>query len=819
MYSIGFKLALIAIMLAGCSAGDQTVNGGGTPEPQFSERAWIDEQELALNPNLHAQHHQTVVLELKDTPANNGLALVEETVHRLRYYLAKQTMIGYALDAQNPCIKGIVIDDGTGRRLIAINRETPAVQMLLNSGRYVMTVTEVSPLPQHCSKVFIYSPQAAVTTPAKISALSAAPPGDFTDNVLRLFGSVDQYGQGHYYATDNPGANVQYVHNGPQLQTNGLILKRFDRNCWDDNCSVNLNTQTDKMFTLSRDQNSSSWILKNGNGKAFGCYVYGPGVSTYQYMFDASQSSGAIFGFIPSSPVDQSSGCYIKDFGRQIYYPFSFDLTPGGTVHDFMFRISRLFCGDNYNNSCPRSVKGFIVNLQAAGATDRDNDGYIGGVNGTIQTHQDGLFPLHEVIRWHVDSANLPQTPQAGEVILYALPHYKGQALVLNTDTDYSKFPLVLNSFTVGSVKLAHDTTTITFGKSTTIGINTDDTSEMGLLLNSPESPYRANFSVFAAIKVVISNSCPDCNLEGADLSGLALDNRDFSGTNFIDARLNNASLQKSNLKGAYLQGANLNYANLKGANLCRALLNASPNTSRSTSLSGAYLSGANLAYTQMIGAQMDHISFHNPFANTCAPDENCNLNQMCSSAYKATLTGADFTGAYIPGLDLSGANLQQTTFSNAFALGTNFTGASLSNTTSGVLSRFNQTVLLGALFDNASVQGVTFFGAFVDDPTNPPPASKNAVVLLSSLYTGASGSKHSGTQVCTEYALKANTSLPPTTDATVICPDGSSGPCNGAQWLPMVPISSLNGILLLTSPPATPVAPAACAGVIDFLW
>jgi len=72
------------------------------------------------------------------------------------------------------------------------------------------------------------------------------------------------------------------------------------------------------------------------------------------------------------------------------------------------------------------------------------------------------------------------------------------------------------------------------------------------------------------------TNTCKNCDLSGAKLSGLDLTYADLSGSNLSGADLTNTIMQSANLSGANLSGANCTGANfneavLKGANVANA--------------------------------------------------------------------------------------------------------------------------------------------------------------------------------------------------------------------------------------------------------
>jgi len=77
-------------------------------------------------------------------------------------------------------------------------------------------------------------------------------------------------------------------------------------------------------------------------------------------------------------------------------------------------------------------------------------------------------------------------------------------------------------------------------------------------------------------VKLKETNSCPGCDLHGADLSYALLNDADLSGANLTGANLEGAYLDTANLSdadlgGANLEGADLTNASVKGANFVGA--------------------------------------------------------------------------------------------------------------------------------------------------------------------------------------------------------------------------------------------------------
>jgi uncharacterized protein YjbI with pentapeptide repeats len=88
------------------------------------------------------------------------------------------------------------------------------------------------------------------------------------------------------------------------------------------------------------------------------------------------------------------------------------------------------------------------------------------------------------------------------------------------------------------------------------------------------------------------TNSCPFCNLRGANLGSANL-----IGANLFHANLRGANLTNAKLMHSYLNSADLTKAKLKRADLTYADLS-------STHLSAANLEGANLQEANLVGAR-----------------------------------------------------------------------------------------------------------------------------------------------------------------------------------------------------------------------
>ncbi len=179
--------------------------------------------------------------------------------------------------------------------------------------------------------------------------------------------------------------------------------------------------------------------------------------------------------------------------------------------------------------------------------------------------------------------------------------------------------------------------------------------------------------------KLVSSNECPKCSLEGLDLQ----------------TDLGNKSLQNVKLGGANLKNANLKRADLRKAQLQNANL-------RSAKLGGAKLNGAKLT-----GARLKHATLDRAFLEENADLENADL--QFASLKNAHLKGANLKGADLQKAKLNGAKLKGAKFGGADLRKADFTGASLQQ------AEFKGVLLQHAIFKSAYLQNVDFEGAYLD--------------------------------------------------------------------------------------------------------
>lgn len=129
------------------------------------------------------------------------------------------------------------------------------------------------------------------------------------------------------------------------------------------------------------------------------------------------------------------------------------------------------------------------------------------------------------------------------------------------------------------------------------------------------------------------TKECVRCNLQGADLAKVNLNDANLEGANLAGADLSQARLSDAYLVGANLAGAKLVDANLSSAKLLYATLT-------DADLSQAQLDGVNFSYADLSGATLSGAS------GILVVMVNANLSQ------------ADLANVELPGIDLSLANL-----------------------------------------------------------------------------------------------------------------------------------------------------------------
>ncbi|WHZ23878.1 MAG: hypothetical protein OJF47_002990 [Nitrospira sp.] len=289
--------------------------------------------------------------------------------------------------------------------------------------------------------------------------------------------------------------------------------------------------------------------------------------------------------------------------------------------------------------------------------------------------------------------------------------------------------------------------------------------------------------------------------LEHASFQGATLDNATgLSGTTAASSRLsaakfNKASVQNVDLSNAQLYGAQFTNANLTNSSLAGSFLSANtaatPPIETAAVFDGAHLRNVNLADAKLQGASFQFASFYGSFGGA-TPAFPCKTNCAgpgftcgCATASGADLTGADFSNAYLFGVDFTGktTTINGTQFGSAILTGASFAGAQF-QVSGGAAPDFTKALLQGAIFDStANLVNTRLLNAFVDFGAATNPNQGNILyLLLSADYTGFRGWSGASTP-CVQTAYANFTAVPPHVSMT--CPNGNSMVCGAGQPAP----------------------------------
>ncbi len=269
----------------------------------------------------------------------------------------------------------------------------------------------------------------------------------------------------------------------------------------------------------------------------------------------------------------------------------------------------------------------------------------------------------------------------------------------------------------------------------------------------------------------------------GAVLSGLDLSKRVLQKASFREAVLAKSGAVPATL----LTGADLTHADFSGADLCHLDLAGSKKTSHvvfdSATLRAVNLAGADLSFASFQGARLDGTDDTKAAtlsdANLIDTDfSNAQLSAVdFSGAYlygdKASVAGAtmrlaNFTNAYLTGLDLSATQqgqMEATQFDGACLANSNFKGVDVGSHKGKVCS-FVGACLQGADFSDASLVGANLTDAAV--------ATEKGELDVTLQIDG---------KPQTLPIPFKPTKLPASvTDGTTICPNDDTGPCVGSK-------------------------------------
>ena len=306
--------------------------------------------------------------------------------------------------------------------------------------------------------------------------------------------------------------------------------------------------------------------------------------------------------------------------------------------------------------------------------------------------------------------------PDYGQVALFNTADCSGPAMVVDQYDLAAMLPGPLGAFN-GSVLLGVSTGADVYEQTLYRGATRHLIASGCIAPGSGFKPASIRVQPTTAEMVFSTKSCERCNLSGMDLSGRDLQNAKLAGSNLNNAHLNKANLAGADMRQAFLQGAQLPNANLDAANLCGAKLNAAPSTAGSSNvaanLAGAFLRNANLSKSNVSGVNFNDSNFYSANAGACSTSAcDTYARPVCASAAGASLDGAQFSNAYLVGVDMSNVHGSGAVFSNAVLTGAHFNNAVLSPL-EGKPANFSSAFIHGADFTSADLTNATFTNAY----------------------------------------------------------------------------------------------------------
>ena len=350
------------------------------------------------------------------------------------------------------------------------------------------------------------------------------------------------------------------------------------------------------------------------------------------------------------------------------------------------------------------------------------------------------------------DTAEISRNLPEGEVALFEDCNYGGKMWVLGEETpDFSTLsgPGFELDNAISSIRVGQDTTAILYSGSAYQGTRQEFIADTPCLQGTSIGDNTASALQFGhAIDVLISsNQCVGCKLAGvdlqqADLRGVDLRQADLRGANLFKAKLRKAKFNDALLSGS---DTNLNFTELRQADLTGADLS-------HASLEGADLRQAVLAYTVLTDAKLTGAHIYQ------IGDSHLDLTL-------ATLDGADFSGALMAQVKLSG---------------------SIKN------AKFNRAVLVNAEFDNSVLDETTFNGAWLAG-VNFTGASSVRNTHLTNACVSIKEGTWNFPELQRSYGYKKTVLGVLATDTSVFCPNGSSG----TQCCPSGDVASCDARLL----------------------
>lgn len=223
------------------------------------------------------------------------------------------------------------------------------------------------------------------------------------------------------------------------------------------------------------------------------------------------------------------------------------------------------------------------------------------------------------------------------------------------------------------------------------------------------------------------------------------LQKRDFS-----DALMEGVDFYEINLQGAVfdnaqLHGADFSYANLKDASFKGAQLGVAPGSSlkRPANMKGAYMPGVDLSNADLRSVDLTqaHIYGKAKFVKTQLDSADLSLALLPEAQFSGSLTNASFNGALLVNAIFNGASLSNAKFDSAYLQGVDYSSA---------------VNVRGLSLNNAAVSTASGVWSYTDQDGQP-----------------------------TSYAYGATNLGLLATDAGSYCPSNQPSPCQGRNLLP----------------------------------
>jgi uncharacterized protein YjbI with pentapeptide repeats len=427
---------------------------------------------------------------------------------------------------------------------------------------------------------------------------------------------------------------------------------------------------------------------------------------------------------------------------------------------------------------------------------------------------------LEVLFRFYPDGTQIGEL-QEGEVALFQQCNYQGRAAVFALNAaNLSELtsPVITLDKTAASVRLGNNTGAVLHS-----GLLYTGTEQL-LDLDTPclaQTPIgtgnTSSLQILSLASLLVSSrQCERCQLLGVDLSGVDLSGTDadsgvdlkganlgaatLTGTNLAFASLEGAildgvtgpgvNLSSAFLTGASLRGVKLHQGKLYGATLIEADLEGadlegaflsncttaecSPNVASGASLGNAHLKNVNLTGADVSAADFTRASF---YSSALVGSGKCTFSDgNCATAAGATMDNTQFGFAYLAGVDFTGAQVQGVQFGHAVLIGANFGGAKLSVDPSvGTNSAFESAFLQGTQLGNATLQGTSLANAFLDFRVG----GNDMFLQLSADFASFPNWHAPGQKICVFVTYGVPTTVP-TGNTTLTCPNATPAGANG---------------------------------------